>query len=281
MKENDLNVLKISIVTVTLNSGSLLKNTIESVVNQTYNFIEYIIIDGNSDDDTKNIISKYNGKIAYWISEKDYGIYDAMNKGMRIATGDYIFFLNAGDVFYNKEVLETIVKKISKSKISKKCIILGNILATYLDNYLGIVKSKEEITPWYTPPHQGAFIPKKIYKKFFYYTGMKYLGDRELYLRLKKNSMYNVFCIDQIISKYNLNGVSSNLKNSFSIYLEALSLSLIFKNVSLYRTFLECLKMIFKYGISFVISQEKYYYFLYKYKNAFICLKSCEKDVKL
>ncbi len=99
---------KISIVTVTYNCKEQLKATISSVVSQTYLNIEFIIIDGASSDGTTDIIKENETIINYWISESDKGIYDAMNKGLKAATGDYILFLNAGDTFYNRSTLEDI-----------------------------------------------------------------------------------------------------------------------------------------------------------------------------
>lgn len=94
-----------SIITITYNAEINLEATIQSVLSQTYANIEYIIIDGNSSDGTTAIIKKYEDKIAYWISEPDNGLYHAMNKGLQAATGDYIWFLNAGDVLKNKNIV--------------------------------------------------------------------------------------------------------------------------------------------------------------------------------
>lgn len=98
----------ISIVTVSYNAVSTIEQTILSVINQTYPHIEYIIIDGGSTDGTVDIIKKYADKIAYWVSEPDKGIYDAMNKGIKVATGEWINFMNAGDCFANIYCIENI-----------------------------------------------------------------------------------------------------------------------------------------------------------------------------
>ena len=100
--------LKISIITVCLNSENYIEKTILSVLAQSYTNIEYIVIDGNSSDNTYNIINKYRTEIDITISEKDAGIYDAMNKGITLSTGDIIYFLNSGDLLYNNTTIEQI-----------------------------------------------------------------------------------------------------------------------------------------------------------------------------
>ena len=95
----------VSVVTVVFNGEKYLEETIQSVINQTYDNVEYTLIDGGSTDGTVDIIRKYEDKIAYWISEPDNGIFDAMNKGADKATGEYIYYLNAGDVFYSRNTL--------------------------------------------------------------------------------------------------------------------------------------------------------------------------------
>lgn len=100
----------ISIITVVFNAKVFLEKTIKSVISQTYPHIEYIIIDGDSSDGTQEVIKSYNDKISCWLSEKDRGIYDAMNKGLSCATGDYVWFINAGDQIKDPDTLTTIIK---------------------------------------------------------------------------------------------------------------------------------------------------------------------------
>ena len=104
---------KFSIITIVYNSENVLEGTICSVITQTYQNFEYIVVDGASKDKTINIIDKYADKITKKISEPDNGLYDAMNKGMKMATGEFLIFLNAGDTFYNKAVLENISAQIT------------------------------------------------------------------------------------------------------------------------------------------------------------------------
>ena len=101
----------ISIITITYNCVDLLPATIESVIHQTYPHIEYIIVDGSSKDGTVEIIKKYKDQINQWVSEPDKGLYDAMNKGLKMATGDFVWFMNAGDHLYSSETVEKMIEK--------------------------------------------------------------------------------------------------------------------------------------------------------------------------
>ena len=114
MTNNSNNKPLVSIITSVLNGDKNLEGTIKSIVNQTYTNIEYIIIDGGSSDKTIDIIKKYENKISYWVSEKDAGIGDAFNKGIRVAKGDYINFQGDGDGFiYNNALFKIKSKKSS------------------------------------------------------------------------------------------------------------------------------------------------------------------------
>lgn len=129
--------MKVSIITVTYNSAQYLEDCIISVINQTYNNIEYIIIDGKSTDNTVSIIKKHEGKIQKWISETDRGMYDAINKGMSMATGDIIGTLNSDDIFDNNEVLNKIVKVFSENNVDS---IYGDLEYVAPDNTNKIFK---------------------------------------------------------------------------------------------------------------------------------------------
>ncbi len=107
--------MKLSVVTVVYNDFKHIENTIKSVLEQTYENIEYVIIDGGSNDGTVGVIEKYADNIDYWISEPDKGLYDAMNKAMKIVTGDYLLFLNSGDFFYNDSIVENIFRSANNN----------------------------------------------------------------------------------------------------------------------------------------------------------------------
>lgn len=108
---------KFSIITVTYNAGKVLEDTIQSVIFQTYRNIEYIIVDGGSKDNTLEIVNKYHNRISIVVSEPDKGLYDAMNKGIRLATGDYLCFLNAGDELHENEILQRMVHTLKGKEL--------------------------------------------------------------------------------------------------------------------------------------------------------------------
>ena len=108
---------KFSIITVTYNAEAVLEDTIQSVISQTYHHVEYIIVDGASKDSTLSIIDRYRDRITRIVSEPDKGLYDAMNKGICLATGDYLCFLNAGDSFHEDDTLQQMVRSISGNEL--------------------------------------------------------------------------------------------------------------------------------------------------------------------
>jgi glycosyltransferase involved in cell wall biosynthesis len=112
-----------SIITVTYNAAQWLERTIQSVISQSYSPVQYIIIDGNSTDGTLDIIEKYQSAIAYCVSEPDGGLYDAMNKGLKLASGDYVWFINAGDTLYSKDTVQEIVNTLNTGNLPE--IIYG------------------------------------------------------------------------------------------------------------------------------------------------------------
>ena len=114
--------MKISVITVCLNSEKTIEKTINSVIRQKYKNIEYIVIDGNSEDNTKQIISKYKKFINKYVSEKDSGIYNAINKGIRLATGELISILHSDDCYFNENTLQNIVEQFDHNK-NIECLI--------------------------------------------------------------------------------------------------------------------------------------------------------------
>ncbi|WP_303236319.1 glycosyltransferase family 2 protein [Phocaeicola coprophilus] len=197
--------MKISIITISYNAFKDIESTILSVINQTYPNIEYIIIDGGSTDGTVDIIKKYESKISYWISEPDNGIYDAMNKGIQKATGQWINFMNAGDSFYNNKIVETFTKICP----SQADIVYGDtMIRLSVGNLLDKAKPIEQITKGMVFGHQATFIKTDLHKKMLFDTKYKSSGDYNFFYQAYKHG-YKFAYIPIIIANYEgENGIS-------------------------------------------------------------------------
>ncbi|GHU63991.1 glycosyl transferase [Bacteroidia bacterium] len=156
----------ITIVTVVYNSAATLEKTIRSVTEQDYGKIEYIVIDGGSTDESIQIIKKQESNLSAWLSEKDNGIYDAMNKGIRMASGDWVCFLNSGDIFVDSQIIGKVAKEISQSNRNQD-VIYGNILVRKADGLFKerIAKEPCNIHRMYFC-HQSAFVRRELLQKF-------------------------------------------------------------------------------------------------------------------
>ena len=205
---NSNNKAPITIITVVFNDAKNIESTIQSVINQTYKNIEYIIIDGGSTDGTKNIISNYKKYIDYYISEKDQGIYDAMNKGISLASGKWINFLNSGDTFSNKKIVD----KIPFYKYQNYSLIYGNTKIFSAERkFIKVLKafkmSKMNLLLFGTRVacHQSIFYNNKI--KFRY--PKKYKLKGEFFSYFKYINFAEPIYLDLVISNYCLGGIGS------------------------------------------------------------------------
>ena len=180
-KDQNINELPlITVITVVLNGAKTLEETIQSVINQTYPNVEYIIIDGGSTDGTLDIIKKYENYIDYWISERDKGIYDGMNKGVEIANGKWINFMNAGDIFSTKKVLKESLKIFTINDIA---IIYSDMIVKFGD--YGVLKRAYNISKinYFMPfQHQCSFTKSSIIKECKFDTNFKLASDYNLFL---------------------------------------------------------------------------------------------------
>lgn len=204
---------KVSIVTVSYNSENTIKDTIESVLNQTYKNIEYIIVDGLSTDKTVDIIKSYESKfleknIEYkWISEKDNGIYDAMNKGIIKSTGDMIGIINSDD-WYEKNAVEKIINRYNHDKFD---MIYGDLrIIGKNKSYIKKAKLKKIVTTRYWN-HPTTFVIKKVYEKNLYKLE-SINDDLDLMLKIRKDKTLKVVVINEILANFRLGGVS-NIKS--------------------------------------------------------------------
>ncbi|MFB0926181.1 MAG: glycosyltransferase family 2 protein [Vicingaceae bacterium] len=160
--------MKISIITVCFNSVATIEKTIKSVLSQTYENIEYIIVDGSSKDGTLEIIKKYENKITKWNTEPDKGLYDAMNKGIHLSLGDLVGILNSDDIFTDVFVLENIAKFHQENDID---ISVGNItqfnkVGKPVRKYSSKNWTPENLKIGFMPPHPSIFFKRKLFEKY-------------------------------------------------------------------------------------------------------------------
>lgn len=234
----------ITIITVVLNGEKYLEQTIQSVINQTYKNIEYIIIDGGSNDATTNILLKYEDEIDYWISEPDKGIYDAMNKGISLANGSWILFLGSDDCLFNAKTIENLLSENNND--SEIMLIYGKVL--YKNGIY--FKSKFNWKSLVRNPihHQGAIYNSILFRKFRYNILYKIYADYELnliiylnkYKSIYKNTIISICGIDGASYK----GIYTNKKEMHEIrkkYLNNIIMQLI---LSFILEFYICLKFI-------------------------------------
>ena len=202
------NKMLYSIITINFNNCDGLHRTIESVVNQTNDNYEYIVIDGGSTDGSVDVIQKYSDRISYWVSEKDDGIYNAMNKGVRHAHGDYCLFLNSGDSFYDKHVLNKNLLSDNKSDI-----VVGRLVSDSDGRELFSPPS-DDISMYYfytsTLPHQASFIKTKLLKQYPYDESLKIVSDWKFFVETIIFHHCKVGFIDVPIAKFDMTGISTS-----------------------------------------------------------------------
>lgn len=198
--------MKLSIITVNLNNKVGLQKTIDSVISQTFKDFEWIVIDGGSTDGSKELIEKYSDYITYWVSEPDKGIYNAMNKGIRVAKGEYLLFLNSGDELYDVGVLSNIF-----SNDWNVDILTGQVERK--DNHKLLRKyDKSVFMQLYsdTINHQGSFIKRTLFKDRLYDESLKIVSDWKFWIESVILGNASIIIIDTIISKQDMGGISSH-----------------------------------------------------------------------
>lgn len=204
---------KLSIITINYNNAVGLQKTIDSVIAQTFNNFEYIVIDGGSSDGSKEVIWEHDANIPHWVSEKDKGIYNAMNKGIQQAKGEYCLFLNSGDFLYNNKVLEEVFAANSTADI-----IYGNMLMDWGNGKKTEGKMPDTITTQQmyndTLWHPVSFIKRTLFEKYgLYNEGYKMVADYDFFFKTIIAHKVSTKHIPLLISEYNVDGFSSKPEN--------------------------------------------------------------------
>lgn len=205
--------MKISIITVAFNAASTIKDTIESVLSQKDVDLEYIIIDGNSSDNTAEIVQSYGSKIHHFVSEADKGIYDGMNKGVALATGDVVGILNADDIYANETVLQNVLAKFETGVDA----VYANLVYVDTEDTNKVTRtwiSKEYISgsfkKGWMPPHPTFFVKGEVYEKLGSYTlELKSAADYEFMLRVIHKHQIQLAYLNEIIVKMRVGGESN------------------------------------------------------------------------
>lgn len=213
--------MKVSIITVVYNNKDTIKDAIESVLNQTYKNIEYIIIDGASNDGTVDIIKSYGDNIDKFVSEPDKGIYDAMNKGIKLATGDIIGILNSDDFYTDEYVIEKIVKIFKEKKVDS---IFADLVYVKPENLNKIVRyydssyfDPSKFVYGWMPAHPTFFVKAWVYEKYGYFkTDYKIAADFELLVRFLAKYKISYYYLNEVIVKMRIGGVSTrSIKSNY------------------------------------------------------------------
>ena len=206
---------RISIITVCYNSAKTIRETIDSVLAQDYPNIEYIIMDGDSTDETKEIVKSYKSGIAIFKSERDRGLYDAMNKAIELATGDVIGILNSDDIYASTDVISTVMNEFSTKDVD---CVFGDLYYFRTGNenkplryYRGKQFSRNKIRLGITPPHPTFFVRRELYEKHGKFDlQFKYAADFDLMLRFLYVHAVSYSYIPSIMVKMRLGGVSTD-----------------------------------------------------------------------
>lgn len=243
--------LKVSIVTVCYNSSSTIKDTIESVLSQDYVDVEYIIVDGGSNDGTIDIVKSYGNKISTFVTEKDNGIYDAMNKGVALATGDIVGILNSDDFYESESILSYVVGAFDKKP--EVDIVFGDVVFVEPSDLKKVTRfyRANRFSVWrlrfgWMPPHPATFIRKSAYEKVGAYS-LKYkiAADYEMFVRQLYVHGLKYLYINKVLVRMRSGGVStSGFKSSLRLNLEIVTAC---RNNGLYTNiFMVLLKLPFK-----------------------------------
>jgi glycosyltransferase involved in cell wall biosynthesis len=210
--------MRVSIITVVRDNQGTIKNAIDSVLNQTYKNIEYIIIDGASTDGTVEIIQSFESKITKFISEPDKGLYDAMNKGINLATGDVVGILNSDDFYIDEFVIEKVVKEFKEKQVDSVYADLVYVNPEDLDKTIRYYDSSnfnpKKFAYGWTPAHPTFFVKKEAYKKYgLFRTDLKIAADFDILARLLFIHKISYSYMREVLVKMRIGGVSTSFSS--------------------------------------------------------------------
>lgn len=205
--------MKISIITVCFNSEETIEDTIKSVESQTYSNIEYIVIDGNSKDNTNEIVAKYIDVVKVHVSESDNGLYDAMNKGIKLATGEIIGVLNSDDILASDNTIQTLVNAIGNSDgvYGDVGFYAKHSFSDKTRHYSSKGFSKKKFSRGIMPAHPSFYVKKECYEKAgVYRTDFKIASDFDMVLRIFSLPNTSFTYVEEEIVKMRLGGISTS-----------------------------------------------------------------------
>lgn len=216
--------MKVSIITSCYNRGYCIKDTIESVCRQDHSNIEYIIVDGASSDDTMEIVNSYKEKISIIISEPDTGIYNAINKGIEIATGDIVGLMHSDDVFFSDNVISSIVKAFKNNDAD---LVYGNGIYVsaktnrVVRNWISGTFHPAKIVRGWLPLHTTVYIKKSLLDKYgLYDESFKISADSEFLLKYLYELNLNIFYLNKYVVRMGMGGASTTLSKTFTKWRE-------------------------------------------------------------
>jgi glycosyltransferase len=207
--------LKISVITITYNSQFTVEDTIQSVLSQDYPDVEYIIVDGLSKDNTMEVVNRYRHRMAKVVSEKDKGLYDALNKGIALATGDVVGMLHSDDIYADEHVLSRIADEFKKNSDTQA--VYGDLVfvsradtSKIMRTWIAGQYTEGAFLKGWMPPHPTFYIRKECYDKYgVFNTSLKLSADYELMLRMIHKHQVKVSYIPQTLIKMRMGGVSN------------------------------------------------------------------------
>jgi glycosyltransferase involved in cell wall biosynthesis len=218
--------MRITIITVCYNRALTIEKAIESVLKQNYANIEYIVIDGNSTDGTKAIIESYKDRISHYISEPDKGMYDAINKGFRLATGGVIGLMHSDDEFYDEDAISKIVASFKKDSTiggvyGDGIYVSNDSEERLIRNRIGGAFSLEKVKGGWLPLHPTVYLKKSVVDKHgLYNLDFKIASDTEFLLRYLYKYKIKMKYINSYIVKMRMGGMSTNAKRAFEVLQE-------------------------------------------------------------